>query len=368
MLRPHRIAIGLYDRSEAGLARRHRVEIDIDGERTEVPELIGQQRPDLVLVNDDDLTYAKIRLDAHSLRTLVSGIGEFTESLPAALCWAAAWDMCRDAELPARDYVSLALSGVDAIEDITVLQTVLRQAASAVRRFADPAWRGTGLDQIAAAVRDLLERAEPGSDRQLAYAQAFAGVASSPDDLALLAGLRDGSAAVEGLAVDTELRWQLLYRLASRGAAGPGRSRRRAGQGRHGRGCPARRGLPRRVPRPRGQGGGLGPDHRRHAAERDVPCHPRRVRRPGRGGAPGAVREPLLRRRRRHLAGLGLGHGAALRRVRLPAWKVTPEAIAATDAYIEQMAAPPALHRLLIEGRDDVARALRCRERDAQAT
>ena len=187
-----------------------------------MPELVGQQRPDLVLVNDDDLTYAKIRLDAHSLRTLVSGIGEFTESLPAALCWAAAWDMCRDAELPARDYVSLALSGVDAIEDITVLQTVLRQAASAVRRFADPAWRRTGLDRIAGAVRHLLERAEPGSDRQLAYAQAFTGVASSTDDLALLAGLRNGSAAVEGLAVDTEMRWQLLYRLASRGAAGPG--------------------------------------------------------------------------------------------------------------------------------------------------
>ena len=149
VLRPHRIAIGLYDRGEAGLARRHRVEIDIDGERTEVPELVGQLRPDLVLVNDDDLTYAKIRLDDHSLRTLISGIGEFTDSLPAALCWAAAWDMCRDAEMAARDYVSLVLSGVDAIEDITVAQTVLRQAATAARRFADPAWRATGLEQIA---------------------------------------------------------------------------------------------------------------------------------------------------------------------------------------------------------------------------
>src|SRR5262245_58513518 len=141
VLRPHRIAIGLYGRGprggpgssgsgvspgrtvspqggEAGLTRQHRVEIDIDGERTELPELVGRECPDLVLVNDDDLTYAKVRLDDHSLRTLVAGIGEFADSLPAALCWAAAWDMCRDAEMAARDYVSLALSGVSAIEDI----------------------------------------------------------------------------------------------------------------------------------------------------------------------------------------------------------------------------------------------------------
>src|SRR6266851_5661969 len=171
VLRPHRIAIGLYGRGEAGLARQHRVEIDIDGERTEVPELVGRDRPDLVLVNDDDLTYAKIRLDEHSLRTLVTDIGEFTDSLPAALCWAAAWDMCRDAEMAARDYVSLALSGVAAIEDISVVQTVLRQAVTATRRFADPAWRGIGLQRNAEILRDLLQGAEPGSDQQLAYAQ-----------------------------------------------------------------------------------------------------------------------------------------------------------------------------------------------------
>ena len=79
-----------------------------------------------MLVNDDDLTYAKIRLDERSLQTAVRSIGEFTESLPAALCLAAAWDMCRDAEMAARDYVRLVLSGVDAIEDISVVQTVLR--------------------------------------------------------------------------------------------------------------------------------------------------------------------------------------------------------------------------------------------------
>jgi aminopeptidase N len=368
VLRPHRIAIGLYDRDEAGLSRRQRVEIDIDGERTEVPELTGQRRPDLILVNDDDLTYAKIRLDAHSLRTLVAGIGEFTESLPAALCWAAAWDMCRDAELPARDYVSLALSGVEAIEDITVLQTVLRQAASAVRRFADPAWRGTGLSQIAGAARGLLERAEPGSDRQLAYAQAFAGVASSPGDLALLAGLRDGSASIEGLAIDTEMRWHLLYRLASRGAAGLAevdaelaRDATDAGA-RHAAAC--RAAFPDSAVKEQAwnqiTGGTL--SNATFRATLDGFADPDAQE----------LLEPYSRRYFDVVAGIWRDWGSDMAKhfveYAYPRWQVTPEAIAAAGAYIERMDAPPSLHRLLIEGKDDVARALRCRERDAQAS
>src|SRR5215813_5417319 len=216
VLRSHRIAIGLYDLTADGLVRRHRVETDVAGPRTVVTELAGQPRPDLVLVNDDDLSYAKIRLDAHSLRTLVESIAEFTDSLPAALCWSAAWDMCRDAEMAARDYVQLVMLGVSSVADISVVQTLLRQAGQAVRRFADPGWRETGLALMADALRGLLHQAEPGSDTQLAYVRAFAGTATAQDDLALLAGLLDGSVVLDGLTVDTELRWALLGRLVSR--------------------------------------------------------------------------------------------------------------------------------------------------------
>ena len=222
LLRSHRIAIGLYDRTEAGLSRRLRVETDVAGPRTVIPELAGQPRPDLVLVNDDDLTYAKIRLDEHSLRTLVdSSTGLFTESLPAALCWTAAWDMCRDGEMAARDYVKLVLAGISSVADISVVQTLLRQAGQAARRFADPHWRETGLAMVASTLRDLLRTAPPGSDEQLAYLRAFAGVATSADDLALLAALLDGSMRLDGLSVDTDLRWALLARLVSRGAPSP---------------------------------------------------------------------------------------------------------------------------------------------------
>ena len=220
VLRDHRIAIGLYDRTPAGLVRRRRVETDISGERTVVAALGGEPQPDLVLINDDDLTYAKIRLDPHSAATLTASIGEFTETLPAALCWAAAWDMCRDAELPAREYVRLVLGGIGAVSDVSVVQTLIRQTDATLRRYADPGWRQTGLTLTAGALRQLMEQAEPGSDVQLIYAQAFIGLALSGADLALLAGLLDGTVTIEGLTVDTELRWRILHRLVSRGAAG----------------------------------------------------------------------------------------------------------------------------------------------------
>ena len=155
-----------------------------------------------------------------------SSIGEFTDSLPAALCWSAAWDMGRDGEMAARDYVRLVLSGISSVADISVVQTLLRQAGQAVRRFADPGWRPTGLALMASTLRALLHEAPPGSDAQLAYVRAFAGVAITADDLALLAGLLDGSVVLDGLTVDTELRWSLLWRLVSRGAAGRTRSTR----------------------------------------------------------------------------------------------------------------------------------------------
>ncbi len=220
VLRSHRIAIGLYSATDEGLVRTASVETDVTGASTPVPALIGQVRPDLVLVNDEDLTYAKIRLDDHSLRTAVSSVGSMTSSLPAALVWAASWDMCRDGEMAARDYVRLVLGGVNSVRDISVVQTLLRQAALAVRHYAEPSWRAAGLELMAAALRSLLTTAPAGSDHQLAYVRAFTGVATSADDLAFLAGLLDGADVLDGLAVDTDLRWAVLRRLISRGARG----------------------------------------------------------------------------------------------------------------------------------------------------
>ncbi|MET8004378.1 aminopeptidase N [Nonomuraea glycinis] len=221
-LRSHRVAIGLYSLTDGALTRTKRVELDVVGARTAVAELVGAEQPDLVLINDDDLTYAKVRLDERSLRTLVEGgISGFTESLPRALCWSAAWDMTRDGEMSTRDYVKLVVSGIATVKDLTVLQTVLRQARQAVQQYADPAWRAEGMALLGGELRSLLATAEPGSDHQLAYLQAFAPVATSADDLALLTAILDGREVPAGLSVDTDLRWTLVHALVVGGRLGP---------------------------------------------------------------------------------------------------------------------------------------------------
>ncbi|MFF8013359.1 aminopeptidase N [Streptomyces sp. NPDC007929] len=218
-LRPHRIAVGLYDLDEASgkLVRRERVELDVDGELTAVPQLVGQRRPAVILLNDDDLSYAKVRLDEQSLAFVTEHLGDFASSLPRALCWASAWDMTRDAELAARDYLSLVLSGIGKESDIGVVQSLHRQVKLAIDLYADPAAREALLARWTDATLAHLRAAAPGSDHQLAWARAFAATARTPEQLDLLDALLDGSQTIEGLAVDTELRWTFVQRLAAVG-------------------------------------------------------------------------------------------------------------------------------------------------------
>jgi len=218
-LRPHRIAIGLYelDDESGKLVRDERIELDVDGELTAVAQLVGKRRPAVVLLNDDDLSYAKVRLDEQSLAFVTEHLGDFQSSLPRALCWASAWDMTRDAELAARDYLSLVLSGIGKESDIGVVQSLHRQVKLAIDLYADPAAREALLTRWTDATLAHLRSAEAGGDHQLAWARAFAATARTPEQLDLLEALLDGSQTVEGLVVDTELRWALVHRLASVG-------------------------------------------------------------------------------------------------------------------------------------------------------
>ncbi|MER5938864.1 aminopeptidase N [Streptomyces sp. NPDC001928] len=218
-LRPHRIAVGLYSLdSESGkLLRDERIELDVDGELTAVPQLSGTRRPDVILLNDDDLSYAKVRLDEESLAFVTEHLGDFEASLPRALCWASSWDMTRDAELATRDYLSLVLSGIGKESDIGVVQSLQRQVKLAIELYAAPATREALLTRWTDATLAHLRAAEPGGDHQLAWARAFADAARTPEQLDLLEGLLDGSQTIEGLAVDTELRWSFVQRLAAVG-------------------------------------------------------------------------------------------------------------------------------------------------------
>ncbi len=219
-LRSHRVGVGLFERDGSRLVRRERLELDVVGASTDVPQLAGRRLPDLVLVNDGDLAYAKIRLDDRSLETLTASLGAIDDELARSLCWSAAWDMLRDGELPARRYLPMVLANIDGEDQISVVQSLLRQAASAAIVFGDPARRDEALAALADATHRLLHAAPGGSDLQLAFAKAFAGAARSDRFLGALRRLLDGSLVIDGLAVDTDLRWTLVKALAAAGVDG----------------------------------------------------------------------------------------------------------------------------------------------------
>ena len=218
-LRPHTLAIGSYDLEGDQLVRVNRIELDIDGERTEVPQLVGQQRPDLLLVNDDDLAYAKIRLDEHSMATMLANPRGFTSGLPHALVLGAAWDMTRDAEMSGRDFCDLVLEALPGESSSTLLRVLLLQLDTAAHLYVAPAGREEALASLTARLRELATSAEPGSDAQLQLVSAFARYAHSTKDVTWVRGLLEGSAVLDGLAIDTEMRWTLLTSLATAGAA-----------------------------------------------------------------------------------------------------------------------------------------------------
>jgi len=218
-LRTHRIGVGLYDLRDDRLVRRDLLELDVTGERTGIPALTGVPAADVLLLNDDDLTYAKLRLDARSAATVVQHIDGLDSSLARALVWNAAWDMLRDAELAARDYVTLVCSGLGAETDINLTTWTSRQASTAVAQYADPAWAPTGWSRLAELSRSAVATAAPGSGWQLSWARSFVTASRSPGELAVLRGWLSGDGIPEGLVVDTELRWSLLQALAAMGAA-----------------------------------------------------------------------------------------------------------------------------------------------------
>jgi aminopeptidase N len=213
-IRPHRLAIGLYDFDGDRLRRVHRVEIDVDGERTEVPELVGQKRRALILVNDDDLAYAKVRLDDESLAVAIENLSSIDNPLARSIVWGSAWDSTRDAEMAARDYVKLVTGNIANETESTTLRTTLNQLALVARQYVDPAVRATTIEQVGDALWSLAQDAEAGSDAQFQFVKFFAQLASTDEHYAVLAGLRDGSTSLDGLEIDTDLRWELLEGLA----------------------------------------------------------------------------------------------------------------------------------------------------------
>ncbi|WP_091347027.1 aminopeptidase N [Micromonospora rhizosphaerae] len=367
-LRTHRIGVGLYDLADGRLVRRERIEVDVTGEQTELSTLHGKPAADVLLLNDDDLTYAKLRLDERSMATVVQHIAGFESSLARALCWTAAWDMTRDAELAARNYVALVLAGLPAETDINLVTATLRQAATTLTFYTDPAWTPTGWAELARTAKTALAKAEPGSGFQLAWARAYASATRSEEDLATLRGWLDGVEVPTGLAVDTELRWTVLAALVANGAAGAADVEAELGRDRTASGereaAYAHALVPTAENKARVWAQLTGPEplpNWRHRALLQGFAHPAQVElvRPYREKYFAAVDQVWASR--------DSEPAQEFAQLAYPAYLVEDDTVAATDAWLAGEGHPAPLRRLVAEGRDGVVRALKARAKDAQS-
>jgi aminopeptidase N len=229
--RPHRAGVGLYEMRDGRLVKTRNVEADVSGPRTELPGLAGAPVPDLILPNDGDLAYAKVRFDPRSWATVTEHLGDLDDSLARALCWTAGWDMVRDAELASSDYVDLVLKNIGGETDISIVQLLLNSqtrtlaegkglVATAAAIFGAPSSYKDSFSRLARASHENLATEQPGSDRQLTWAKSFIASAIDPQDFGTLLGLLEGSIAFDGLAIDVDLRWQAVATLVGRGADG----------------------------------------------------------------------------------------------------------------------------------------------------
>ncbi|MCK9876324.1 aminopeptidase N [Frankia sp. Ag45/Mut15] len=364
-LRPHRLAVGLYDRDADGaLVRRERIELDVTGELTEVPKIVGARQPDLILLNDDDLTFAKVRLDPRSLTTLIDSIGSFTESLPRTLCWAAAWDMTRDAELAARDYVRLVLSGVSAEDDIGVVQSLLAKADLTIDAYGDPANRATALRALTERSEELARAAAPGSDLQLVFTTTFAR-AENPEQIARVRALFEGTEVLDGLVVDTELRWTLLIQLVARGVYGDAEIDAELARDRTATG--EKRAATARAARPTAEAKAAAWSAVMDSA--DLSNHLAVATMSGFWiSDQQKITLPYVDRFFAEIGGIwssrSFDTAATISQMLFPSSVISPDTVAKVDAYLAERDPTPPLRRALLEGRDGLVRALAARQKD----
>ena len=179
--------------------RRYSLEIDVIGDLTDVPDLVGEKQPDLVLLNDGDLTYAKIRLDERSLATAVDSIDKVDDSLARALLWGAAWDMTRDAEMSARDFVALVLRGIAAETDLTAVSrfAVVRAHRGRTTTPTPPPGPSSGRPGSGASA-SCCWPPSPAATTSCRSPGRTPRAAHSDEALDLLAGLLDGTETLDG--------------------------------------------------------------------------------------------------------------------------------------------------------------------------
>ena len=219
-IRPHRLKVGFYNLSGGELVRTHQVELDVDGSYTAVDELVGLDRPALILLNDEDLTYAKLRLDEQSWKFALENLSKLRDPMARGLVWGAAWDATRDGEASATDFINLVLNNVASEDHGTMLITLLRQLVTTVKIYTSPANRHNAIVSTGERLLELAEKAAPGSDNQLLFTRFGTYFAEAPHLGDKLEALLNGRVVFEGLQLDADMRWDLINGLVMEGRYG----------------------------------------------------------------------------------------------------------------------------------------------------
>jgi len=219
-IRPHRMGIGTFDLVAGELQRTEYFELDIAGERTEIPALVGKKQPDLLLLNDNDLAYAKIRLDERSRVAALGNLSGIEDSLARTLVWTAAWDATRDGEAPASEFIDLVLGHIATETESTTILTLLRQLVTTGTLYVAPQKREQTLVKIADGLIALAESAQAGSDSQLQFTKYVPQFARTAAQLNWLDDLLSGGKKLAGLDVDQDVRWELTIGLVVGGRFG----------------------------------------------------------------------------------------------------------------------------------------------------
>ncbi|KAA8825238.1 aminopeptidase N [Bifidobacterium reuteri] len=219
VLRPHRLAVGFYneDKASGTIVRTDQFELDVDGETTLVQSAEGRKRPAFILVNDDDLTYTKIRFDAESQAFAEANLHRFGDALARAVTWLAFWDMTRDGEFPAERFVDMTLRLLATETESTTFRYALACMSTTAHHYVAPARREEVLRHVAAELWTLANAAEAGSDTQFQLITAYLGYGEEGDAAfaANAHGLLDGTVTLEGLDIDNNFTWTIVNALAS---------------------------------------------------------------------------------------------------------------------------------------------------------
>ncbi|HET9171419.1 MAG TPA: aminopeptidase N [Actinospica sp.] len=357
--RPHRIAIGAYELGDAGVARVARVEVDLEDESATIPADLAATA--FVLVNDDDLSYCKVVLNEDQLAFAYEHLSTFTDPMPRSLIWSSLWNMTRDGVLPGRRFLEFVNRHAASESEVGVLSNLLDQADFVLAFYLTDENRAAARGPVAAMARRELRAAESASDKQLAWARFLARAAHGTEDLDYLAALLDGTAELEGLTLDADLRWEFLLGLASAGVADKARidaelERDKTASGhRNHAGCLAARPLPE----------AKAEVWRTVMAPGDQPNDLLRTLLGGfnRSGQTALLTEyaaPYFEALDGIWAERTIENASAIVSGAFPELLVDERTLARADAWLSGEHAP-ALRRLVSEARDDLARALRAR-------